>query len=113
MRNVYAASWAALLLLLLSGCQTPDKQSEAATVIRYACVGVDAAFFSFDAYDKAKPGKITAEQRRWRQNLPNLTHVICEHPENVVDRAQALDTLGKVTDALIDFVKGVSGARAP
>lgn len=103
---------AALPLLLLSACATPEKQTEAAAVIRYACVGADAAFFAFDAFDKAKPGKITAEQRRWRQNLPTLTAPICAHPEQVVDRAQALDTLTKITDALIDFIKGVSGSGA-
>lgn len=112
-RTALLAVPALLLSLALSGCATAPQQTEAAAVVRYACYAADAAYFGFDTYDKAKPGRITAGQRKWRAGLPLLTKPICDDPAAVVDRTKALDTLNKVTDALIDFVKAVSAAPAP
>lgn len=101
------------LSLALSGCVDKVQQDEATKAVTAACYFVDVAYFGFDTYDKAQPGKITAGQKKWRNGLPLLTKPLCDNPASVVDRAQALDTLNKVTDALIDFVKAVSAAPAP
>lgn len=106
-----------LLVLALSACAggaaAPGTEPEWVQRVRFGCSIANVFFVTVDTIDLAKPGLVTAENKRWVDSLKKLANPICSDPARVLDPDGAVQRLQQIGDALKPFIDALQAKRAP